>query len=96
MNTIRHESGATASHHRQYVAAQDDPNNNLGVFAESAVRGQSMSQAAFDAWAFAELTSRTVAIVDAMRNPEPYAVNVDAAGQYLRVINFAPNYASCP
>lgn len=95
-NVIRHESGPSESHHRQYVDAQNDPNNNLGLFAESFVKGQAVTSPTFNDAVSAGLTSRAQTIVNEMKSPEPYPVNYNGSGQYLGNVNFAPNYAQCP
>jgi|RhiMetdeSRZDD1v2_1073273.scaffolds.fasta_scaffold00076_6 hypothetical protein len=93
--TIRHESGASASHHRHYVDAQNDPLNNLGIFAEAAVKGPNVSDQQFKDDVAAGLQTRVTRIYAATQ-VEPYGVNMSDTGQFLGEINFAPNYVACP
>jgi hypothetical protein len=91
-NTVRHESAAVQGHYGNYVNAQDDPLNNLGLFAESFIRGPSVTPQDYGLALVAGLGSRVSAISTAA-GQEPYGINSDAAGTYLGGINFAPNYS---
>ena len=93
--TARHESGPSQSHHAQYVAAQTNPANNLGLYAEQVVAGPLTTQAAFNTIVVNGLTQRRQTIT-AATILEPYDVNKDENNTKLGEINLFPNYATCP
>jgi hypothetical protein len=93
--TVRHERAASQSHYAHYVAAQNDPANNLGVYAEQAVVGPSTTLAAFGTMVLSGLNQRVGTIVTSTK-VEPYGVNRDENNTNLGSINFSPTYATCP
>jgi len=90
----RHESGSGNSHYANYVAAQDNTSNNLGVVAEALTGTPSTSSTDFTNSAVSTLNDKVTAILTAAQ-VEPCEVNKDASCNVLGNINFSP-YQSCP
>jgi hypothetical protein len=93
--TERHESAASQSHYAHYVTAQNHPANNLGLYAEQAVVGESTTLAEFGTMVFNGLNQRADTIVTSTKI-EPYSVNRDENNALLGAINYFPAYATCP
>jgi hypothetical protein len=90
---IRHESGAVNSHYVNYVAAQGDPANNLGVVGEASTAAPSVTLDTFSTNVVTTLSAKVSTILQAAQ-VEPCSVNRDANCVFLGNINFAP-YQSC-
>jgi len=98
-NTMHHESADEPnSHYYQYVIAQDNPNNNLGVAAEGFVKPPEIGPEGFRIALEQLLLAKEKAIFDAVR-AEPCGgyVNRDHSGncEFLGYVNFPP-YQPCP
>ncbi len=90
---IRHESGPANSHYANYVAAQGDTANNLGVVGESQTGAPSVTLDTFTNGVVTTLNGK-VSVIAAAAQVEPCAVNRDASCVFLGNVNFAP-YQSC-
>jgi hypothetical protein len=90
---IRHESGTANSHYANYVAAQGDSANNLGVVGEAKTGRPTDSLDSFTTDLVNTLNGKVAAIAQAAQ-VEPCSVNRDANCVFLGNINFAP-YQSC-
>jgi hypothetical protein len=96
--TIRHESSSADGHYGQYVAAQNDPNNNLGTTVE-AISHVFTTNDDFNTFVATNTQTQTSTISSKTKTPEPCNVNSDdslGVCTYKGPINFAPNYAACP
>lgn len=96
-NIVAHEAGPTLGHYQQYSSAQADPANNVGVAAESFVRGPAVTSAEFEAALQAQLDGKTVpirtaTISEAACNSD---VRYDTACTFRGAINYSP-YQACP
>mgnify|MGYP001260567528 CR=1 FL=1 len=98
-NAIHHESANEPnSHYYQYVIAQDNPNNNVGVAAEGFVKPPEIGLEGFDQALRQLLEAKVKAIHDAV-SAEPCGghVNRDHSGncEFLGNVNLPP-YQPCP
>jgi hypothetical protein len=91
-NTVRYESGTVQGHYGNYVTAQSNSANNVGIGLESAVNFSSGTT--FQNWVKSYITPRMTTLHNETRSPEPYDVNHDQNGVYDGPINFLP-YAPC-
>ena len=92
-NTTRHESGSVESHYNNYVVAQDNSANNIGVVAEAKIDGPSISLNTFITNVSTTLEGKRQAILAATQ-VEPCSVQKDANCVFQGNINFAP-YTPC-
>jgi hypothetical protein len=69
-DTTRHESGTVNSHYENYVVAQNNPANNLGVLAEAEIGPPSQLTATFESNVKNDLTNAGNSIKSAM-NVQP-------------------------
>lgn len=99
-NTIHHESANLPnSHYYNYRVAQDDPENNVGVVAESLVAGPSTSAQTFSNNVSNTLGGKQTTIRIATQvEPCGGLVNRNHAGncENLGAINYPPSYQACP
>lgn len=94
-NAIRHESGPSQSHYAQYVAANADPANNVGVNVEDLIgRGESLTEQQFEQQVDAVILTKRTAIGTATDSPEPFGAELDAAGVFQGYVNYA-TYIGC-
>jgi len=99
-NAIRHEAGSTQSHYNNYVMAQNDPSNNLGVVAEketgSPLKG--LQQFTNDV---RDILNARVSAIKAATDVEPCGtsvINYDANCMFQGHVNYADaqgRYQSC-
>ena len=95
-NLRGHEAGGIKSHWREYVKAQDDPANNLGILADRFVE-QTDAQT-FDTHITTALTSAEDRTKAASRNEAPLlpgGPEFNQLGQFLGFLNVSP-YQPCP
>jgi hypothetical protein len=100
-NTIHHEAGVGKnSHYSFYVAAQNDPKNNLGVVGEEIVRGPSTAESDFVRTVNERVSAALNRITDAFL-VEPCVetgrkgdVRRDPNCEFRGFVNFAP-YQPC-
>jgi len=95
-NTQQHEAGPSLGHYEQYVTAQNDPGNNVGVGAEPLIAGPAVSLESFKTVVLSELDARASTIVsqttsEAACNSD---VRYDTACVFGGYINFSP-YQPC-
>jgi hypothetical protein len=95
-NTQEHEFGNVLGHYQQYVAAQNDPNNNVGVGAEVQVAGPAVSQQDFMTGLESNLDARGGVILSLTTSESACNSNVqyDTSCVFRGFTNFAP-YQSC-
>jgi hypothetical protein len=94
-NTINHESGTVRGHYGQYVAAQNNAANNVGVGYESIVVFGDLTALQNAVTNSNDLIRRIGAIEQATANESTlFDVNHDASGVYDGPINFSP-YDPC-
>jgi len=94
-NDIEHESGTTLGHYQQFISANNDPANNLGVITESEVAAPGTTQASFVSQVTADSNAaigriNTAASVEACNHD----VRRDTSCTFGGYINFLP-YQSC-
>jgi hypothetical protein len=92
-NAIRHESGPTASHYAQFVAANASGNPGAGVEGELGEPSLDLSE--FAQMVVQKLRMLANAVEDAAKNPEPPGADRDAANTFQGYINFAPYGQGC-
>ena len=91
--TIRHEAGAAASHYNNYVVAQSNSANNVGIVGEKQIGVPSVSFNTFNSNVGTTLSAKISAISQAAQ-VEPCAVNYDANCVFQGYVNYSP-YQSC-
>ncbi len=95
-NTRGHEMGTIRGHYKQYVDAQNNPQNNIGVGMEAVVGGPSTPLNNFRQAVIDETRRRRNTIEAAFAVEDCNGqVNRDEQCVYHGPINFAP-YAACP
>lgn len=93
-NTVRHESGTTASHYAQYSAAVNASANNPGTVAEQQIGAPGLTTTQFVNNVTTAVNSASSNIDLATKTPEPPGPNYDANDTFQGYTNFYP-YAVC-
>jgi hypothetical protein len=92
-NAERHESGGSASHYAQYIAAMADPSKNPGAGVEALV-ARGVTEAFFMDGVNAAMSTRNSAVEAATNSPEPPGAQHTAGGQFPGYVNYAA-YPPC-
>lgn len=90
-NTFRHEAGSVQSHYQNYVLAQNNSANNLGITAEATVEFTDITT--FDNDLSSILTGKANAIM-AAQGVQPCSVQQDANCVFQGNVNLLP-YKAC-
>ena len=92
-NAERHESGGSASHYAQYIAAMADPSKNPGAGVEPLV-ARGVTETFFMSGVTAAMSTRNSAVEAATNSPEPPGAQHTAGGQFQGHVNYAA-YPPC-
>jgi hypothetical protein len=89
----RHEALGTNSHYQQYVTAQNDPSNNLGIAAEAIVDAQTSTSQQFIDKVNGILGAKRE-LINAATAIQPPGAQYTDGNQYMGGINYFP-YSPC-
>lgn len=90
---LRHEAGSANSHYQNYVTAQNNSANNLGLVGEAQTAAPNVALNTFTTAVVNTLNGKANTILQATQ-VEPCSVNRDNNCTFLGNVNFAP-YQAC-